>query len=152
MTDFTSSICFQHCGMCRAFLSGLNEHAAFQKLALSRDTSPVQVIIISQGQWKGLTRYRDFTGPFDAQTSQQKPNPFPIYSSADKKLFNAFGVTKKSLNLGKEEEVAEELKGQSVFSNIISSIKETVGSGRGLFTGGELSLLGADIIIEAGEQ
>ncbi len=146
----------QHCGFCRLFLMGLCDNPAFRQLAKRQqdgDEDAPQVVIISQGSWRGLERYADFTGPLDPATGKNVRNPFPIYSSSDSKLFKALGVTKYSLAQGKEEEVAKEVRELSVFKVVVESLGETLGSGiRGMLTGGDFSLLGADFVLEAGES
>ncbi|KDN44136.1 hypothetical protein K437DRAFT_257178 [Tilletiaria anomala UBC 951] len=151
----------QHCGICLSYLTSLNSHPAFKKLAKATayadgpraETAPdTQVIIISQGAWSGLKRYRDFSGPIEDATGKQNTNPFPIYASTDANLFTAYGVTRHTLAKGTKQDAAPEVRGINMFSIVLKSLKETLGSGRGILNGGSYSRLGADFIIDKDDK
>ena len=143
-----------HCGMCQIYLMGLNAEPRWKKVAeqQARQAANIQLIIVTQGPWSGIKRYREFSGPIDEATGQATRNPFPVYSSPDSKLFKAYGVTKHTLSGGKQSEIAKELQGYSTFQVTVRSIKEVLGAGFGSINGGRQSQLGADFVILAGEQ
>lgn len=76
-----------HCGFCVSYCAALAAQPAFAA-TVGKSEGP-QVIIFGHGGWKGIDRYREVSGI-----------KFDMYVDTSKKVYEALGVTRTSLDVG----------------------------------------------------
>ncbi|KAK4051180.1 hypothetical protein OIV83_003002 [Microbotryomycetes sp. JL201] len=110
-----------YCGLCMNFLSFLKSRVSPQDLA----DANVKLIVIGNGDWSMIKGYREML-----------ELPYPVYADAEKKTYNALGMTKRTLDAGKFDKPPEYIV-RGMFSNVVGSIKSAFRIGKLKQIGGE---------------
>jgi len=76
---------------------------------------PIYIVLVSTGSYRLIPTYR-----------QRLDCPFPLYVDRSRKLYKALGMTKSSLNMGKEEDKGSYIK-NSNWENMVNSTKVSRG-------------------------
>ncbi|KAK4056913.1 hypothetical protein OIO90_002163 [Microbotryomycetes sp. JL221] len=119
-----------YCGLCMDFLSFLKARVSLEDL----QRADVKLIVIGNGDYTMIKGYREML-----------ELPFPVYTDADKKTYNALGMTRRTLDAGKFDKPPEYII-RGMFSNVVGSIKSAFKIGKLSSSSGDIRQIGGEFV------